>query len=194
MHAKLPGLWLCVLLAGCAAGVRQPVPRWDDPASERRLLALLCRLDQQCRWLRLRLYDSDVPLAEIRYRFEIVISRGLLERGMEEAEHAFVLAHELAHLRLDHRRPRNPEERLTQELAADAWAVRRLNDTGLDGCAGARLLQRLCSELAGGTPSSGRATAAQAEYAQRLRALAGIAACRDAPPAPGPATPCAGPR
>jgi hypothetical protein len=192
MRAKPLGLWLCVLLAGCAASRQQTPPRWEDPASEQMLRSLLCQLDRRCRWLRFRLYDLDAPLAEIRYRFEIVISRGLLERTLQDAERAFVLAHELAHLHLDHRPPRGAEERLAQELAADAWAAQRLRDTGFNGAAGAQLLQRLCGELARSEPAPAHAAAALAEYAQRLHALARITPWQDAADASRQVAPCGG--
>jgi predicted Zn-dependent protease len=137
------------------------------------LTALLCRLDADCRWLKFRLYDTGQPLAEIRYRFEIVLSRGMLERTANEAECAFLLAHELAHLRLDHRAPRNAAERLPLELAADAWAASRLRDVGIDPAAGVALLKRLEDEVAASTPPPPRAEQALLEYRARIARLLG---------------------
>ncbi len=151
--------------------VRPPPPAWEAPDTEPALLALLCRLEPDCRWLRLRLYDTDQPLAEIRYRFEIVLSRGMLERTASEAERAFLLAHELAHARLDHRAPRNADTRLPLELAADAWAAQRLRETGIDPGAGIELLQRLRDEVAHSEPAAPRVEEALAEYRERISAM-----------------------
>lgn len=161
---------LLVLLSGCAGTPPAP-PRWSDPATDTALRELLCRLDAECRWLRVRLYDLDTPLAEIRYRFEIVITRGLIARTADDSERAFLLAHELAHLRLAHQPPRSPAERLPQELEADAWATRKLAETGLDPQAGRRLLQRLRDELAATQPAPAHAAGALSEYAARIDAL-----------------------
>lgn len=165
-------LLLLALLAGCSAGTPPRPARWQDAPTRDALQALLCRLDPECRWLRLRLLDTDRPLAEIRYRFEIVLSRGMLERAATTAERAFVLAHELGHLRLGHAPPRNADERLPLELAADAWAVERLWAEGIDPAAGLGLLERLAAELERAEPPPAGHASALAEYARRRAALA----------------------
>lgn len=95
----------------------------------------------------------------------------MLDRTVGEAERAFLLAHELAHLRLDHRPPRSASERLPQELAADAWASQRLRECGLDPAAGSALLQRLRDEVESTEPAPPHAAQALTEYRARLRAL-----------------------
>lgn len=165
---------LLALLAGCGTPSPKPPAIWHAPDTEAALQSLLCRLDADCRWLRLRLYDSDAPRAEIRYRFEIVLSRGMLERTADEAERAFLLAHELAHLHLRHETPRSAAERLPQEVAADAWAARRVIEAGWAPGAGLSLLERLRDELENAGPP--HAAAALAEYAARISALSGAPA------------------
>nr|WP_282452683.1 M48 family metalloprotease [Lysobacter sp. CAU 1642] len=112
-------------------------------------------------------------MAEIRYGFEIWLSRGMLARTVGENERAFLLAHELAHLRLGHRPPRNAGERLPLELEADAWAAARLGETGFDARAGVDLLQRLRDEFESLSlsPAPPRATDALNEYRQRIDSL-----------------------
>lgn len=171
LSGRLAATLALLLLTGCGSPTRPAPPAWDSPETERALGDLLCRIDTDCRWLTFRLYDTDQPLAEVRYRFEIVLSRGMLQRTANEDERAFLLAHELAHVRLDHRPPRNAGERLPQELAADAWAARRLQEAGMNPSAGLALLQRLRDEVGQAEPQPPRGAEALAEYRQRIEAM-----------------------
>lgn len=171
MRRKRLSILLMLMLAGCAGTAPRPPATWQAPDTKAALQDLLCRLDDECRWLKFRLYDTDQPLAEVRYGFEIVLSRGMLERTVDEDERAFLLAHELAHLRLKHAPPRSAEERLPLELAADAWAAARLAQGGFDPSAGERLLLRLRDEIEAMEPQPPRAAEALEEYARRIAAM-----------------------
>lgn len=145
-----PALCLCLLalLAGCAA---PPVAErsWAAPSAVREHAGeVLCRLSEHCDDFRWRWLDHDDAQAELRFGFELVISRGFYRRLDNEAELAFVLAHELAHRFLNHRGVRDPAVRLPLELAADRWAADRLCAQGWSSAHASAFIERLLGEAA----------------------------------------------
>lgn len=133
-----------------------------DPAAERDLHALACRLlPSHCADLRLYVVDSERTQARAYGNGMLLVHGALFAQLDDEAELAFALGHELAHLALGHfQAARTP----ALEPEADAWATRRLASLGYRQDAGSTLLTRL-----------GESGHLQADVAQRrveaLRAL-----------------------
>jgi len=89
---------------------------------------------------------------------EIVLTAGLMRLVSNESELAFILAHEMAHLRLEHFSPHVPflilnSEQLARialihqnwELEADREALEVLETAGFNGLAAVSLLERLAA-------------------------------------------------
>ena len=130
-----------------------------DPAAERSLHTLACRLaPEQCDGLRVYVVDAAGPKARAWRNGMLLVHGALFEHLDDEAELAFALGHELAHLALRHwDRPRDAG----LELEADRWARDRLAALGYRSDAGLTLLRRLA---AAGAPPPAQAQA-------RIRAL-----------------------
>jgi len=138
---------LCSILAGCAAEPpRPPPPMINDPALSAALDSLLCRVEPECHILKLQVVDRAFEQAEMFPDGRLQMNIGLLLATQDEAEIAFVLAHETAHRRLGHRLAISAETRTRLELEADADAVRALRDSSLRSDAGLRLLERLLAQ------------------------------------------------
>jgi len=131
-------------LAGCSgAPSRAPPVVIDDPALTQALGGLLCRVEPECEQLRLQVLDRPFEQAEMFPDGRLLVNIGLLLATHDEAEVAFVLAHETAHRRLRHRIGISPTARTRLELEADADAVRALLEADLRADAGLFLLERL---------------------------------------------------
>ncbi|MDX1712050.1 MAG: M48 family metallopeptidase, partial [Rhodovibrionaceae bacterium] len=101
-----------------------------DPA------AAICQFD-------VRLVNKREPNAFLdRHARRIRITTGMLARTQSQDELAFVIAHELAHAELGHRRKFFGGQR-AQEAEADWRAAELLHAAGFDPAAGIRLLARL---------------------------------------------------
>lgn len=121
-----------------------------DPGTEARILGRLCALDsQRCEGVRLYLMQGARPVADMDTSGVLRVNDALLEQVEAPAELDFVLAHELAHLALNHFEARRNADwdAAAAELEADAWARARLQERGLDPCAGWRLLQRIARSI-----------------------------------------------
>lgn len=160
-------LALAGLLAACSASPPRPgaaferhalaqrereiagsAERRRDPEREASIRALLCRIHADgCEGIRLYLLDRPAPVADLSADGVLRINLSLFALIEGEDELAFVLAHESAHRVLDHFTQRRDRQwNLTRaEVAADAWAMRRLGQLGLPGCAGAQLLRRIAA-------------------------------------------------
>lgn len=152
------GALLLALLAACAApgprdhyAERELVRREDqlrrglagarDPRAERELQALACRLlPERCSGVRVYVVDSEKVQARAWPNGMLLVHGGLFAQLDDEAELAFALGHELAHLALGHFQG---ERIAALELAADAWAAERLVQLGYRDDAGSTLLGRL---------------------------------------------------
>jgi hypothetical protein len=95
--------------------------------------------------MRIHVLDRPTPRADLLGGQVVVLHLGLLVRTRDEAELAFVLAHELAHRRLGHVAARRLADWDAQaaELAADRDAARTLQRLGYRVSAGSELLRRL---------------------------------------------------
>jgi predicted Zn-dependent protease len=143
LSAALAAL-LAGLLAGCASRPAGPIwPPLDDPALQAYAQQLACRLVTRCDDYPVQVIDLPEPQAEALPDGRIVIRLGLLLAVQEEAELAFVLAHEIAHRQRGHRAPRTLAARLPLELEADAVALATLRRLGYPEDAGSRLISRL---------------------------------------------------
>lgn len=89
---------------------------------------------------------------------QIILNQGLLESIRDESELAFVLAHEISHIRHNHFQTHLPELLLTVsqirhidsvhrawELAADQEAIADLKNSGFNILASISVLERFCS-------------------------------------------------
>lgn len=177
---------LCLTLAGCAgAPPRTPPPLIDDPALTGALNGLLCRVESDCAKLRLQIVDRPFEQAEMFPDGRLLVNIGLLLATRDEAEIAFVLAHETAHRRLAHRVAISSETRTRIELEADADALRAMRKSGLPADAGMHLLQRLLGQareaLSQHTEATGSAGARELSRTKlKAEALAQIEARVDA--------------
>jgi len=114
--------------------------------TETRVRQRLCMLDpDRCGDLRIYLLRSPRPVADMDGSGVLRINMSLLVLVRSVTELDFVLAHELAHLALDHFQAQRGKgwDATRAEIEADAWARARLLELGLDHCAGARLLSRI---------------------------------------------------
>ncbi len=135
---------LCMTLAGCVSVSPQaPPPTINDSALTVALNSLLCRVEPECAKLRLQVLDRPFEQAEMFPDGRLLVNIGLLLATRDEAEIAFVLAHETAHRRLRHRVAIATSTRTRLELEADADAVRALRQSDLPSDAGLGLLGRL---------------------------------------------------
>ena len=88
--------------------------------------------------------------------YTITLTQGLLDEISTSSELAFVLAHEMGHIELEHLAPVLSSALLTQtqlrriaqvhqdwEIEADGFALKRILDAGYDPRAGIELLSRL---------------------------------------------------
>lgn len=96
--------------------------------------------------------ESTIPNAIITSNMELRLSTGLLKLVRSDAEYAFVLAHELAHLILGHveRRdvvtPEEPQDMafyIEREVAADRLAQKILKRANFDAAAALSILTRV---------------------------------------------------
>lgn len=71
----------------------------------------------------------------------VVITRALLARTHDTSEIAFVIAHEIAHIALNHDKNAGVHE----ELEADALALKVVTTMGFNPCSGSSVLERLGS-------------------------------------------------
>ena len=183
---RLPSQALRLLLAaavgGCASTPAGPI--WtplEDPPLQAYAQALACRVAPRCGEHPVLLVDLPGTQAEALPDGRIAIRRGMLLALEEEAELAFVIAHEIAHRRLGHRAPQSLQARLPLELAADAHALEQLRRLGYPDDAPARLIERIRpsradderhriahqqidARLAALPPATGREAAASAEF------------------------------
>jgi len=111
---------------------------------------------------RIDIVERDTPNAFALHPNRIAISSALLELIDSTSEFAFIIAHELGHLReggsrsVDTFAPIEPhsDNRISHELAADVYAMRLLDSSGFDPRAGITLLDKLgaASRRAGAAP------------------------------------------
>jgi len=165
-----PRLVTPVLLLLVACTVRPTLPDYpllQAPAVQAYVEQLLCRLNANCRWYPVLLVDRPEAQAELLPDGRLALHRGMLQVTANEAELAFVLAHEVAHRERQHRPTRSLAARLPLELEADAEAQRRLCTLGYPADAGRRLLERLRP----GTPGNAREAEALKQIDERLSVL-----------------------
>jgi predicted Zn-dependent protease len=155
-------LFPLLLLAACAATPVGPPDRFvdrqlqhreaqvarglagaRDPTAERSLQRLACRIAPgQCDGLRVYVVDAAEPKARAWRNGMLLVHGALFDHLDDEAELAFALAHELAHLALLHwERARDGN----LEVEADRWAQDRLDALGYRSDAGLTLLRRLAA-------------------------------------------------
>lgn len=204
MLTPLP-LWpilAALLFTGCASQPPRPGPdaferhalaqrerqmarspqRLHDPATEQRIRARLCVIAAaRCEAVRIYLLQRPLPVADMDGNGVLRINTPLLYQVRSVTELDFVLAHELAHLALDHFEDlrRKHKDATFAELEADAWARERLLELGLDPCAGTRLLRRIAR-------SQELEPAQQAQLPLRLEKLGCTQASSDPDFEPGP--------
>jgi len=100
---------------------------------------------------RIQLVEKTVPNAFALAPGAIVLSSGLIDITASTSELAFVLAHELGHLILGRGDELHTlaavrtghDDRLAEEFAADAYAVRLLKERGFDPGAGVDILNKI---------------------------------------------------
>lgn len=85
--------------------------------------------------------ESRSANAFIRKKTEVVLTQTLLSRVTDESELAFILAHELAHIALEH----TVNGGTSAEVAADTLALQVVTALGFDPCSGSSVLERLGS-------------------------------------------------
>lgn len=85
--------------------------------------------------------ESPTANAFIRRKTEVVLTQALLTRVTDESELAFILAHELAHIALQH----TVNGGVSAEVAADTLALKVVTALGFDPCSGSSVLERLGS-------------------------------------------------
>ena len=83
--------------------------------------------------------ESPVANAFVRKSKEVVITTALITRVRERSEMAFILAHELAHVALQH----DSKGSIAAELSADTLALRVITTLSFDPCSGSSVLERL---------------------------------------------------
>ena len=129
--------------------------RLDDPELEQALRDVGCRVDAEtCASLRPIVLRDPVPYAAVLPGGALVIHTGLLRRLGDEAELAFLLAHELAHERRGDTRARRDaapgpvrgDAARAREAAADRDAIARLVAAGYDPAAVVALWERLSAD------------------------------------------------
>jgi len=98
----------------------------------------------------IKLYHSPKPDSFTSYNGQVFISDGLLHRVDSEDELAFVLAHELAHLYLNHNhveiQQKSSNYQLQVEQEADKMALEIINRSGFHTISGLLLLERLSGQ------------------------------------------------
>lgn len=123
--------------------VRRGLAGARDPGAERDLHALACRLlPERCAQVRVYVVDSDTVQARAWPNGMLLVHGALFDHLDDEAELAFALGHELAHLALGHFQAGRSA---ALETAADAWASGRLVALGYRRNAGITLLTRLAT-------------------------------------------------
>lgn len=174
-------LLIAVLSAGCAGAPRTigGPTAWESERLDHleaqlassparvRDTALLGYLEQLLRRLATgeppRLYVIQAPglQADLLGERLLRLRSGLLTAVADEAELAFVLAHELAHGELGHLAARREDgwDAARAERAADAAALRTLERLGYDAGAPRALLERLAARLPEGQRLSDRVEA-----------------------------------
>lgn len=186
-HASVGlGLALSLVLAGCATRPSGPdgLTRIEQAELQRRerqlhaspqrvrdarleayLQRLLMRLGNEAPAMRIHVLDRPAARADLLGGQVVLLHLRLLVETRNEAELAFVLAHELAHRRLGHvaARRRADWDADAAELAADGDAVQTLQRLGYRVSAGRELLRRLLETT--------RAPAARALIEVRIQAL-----------------------
>ena len=85
--------------------------------------------------------ESPSANAFIRRKTEVVLTQKLLTRVTDESELAFILAHEVAHIALEH----TLNGGVSAEVAADTLALKVVTALGFDPCSGSSVLERLGS-------------------------------------------------
>jgi predicted Zn-dependent protease len=100
--------------------------------------------------LSVRLLDTEEPLAVVPGNNEILISTGLVKNLHSEAEAAFMLTHEAAHVALQHQvqligdtGEHDTARRRALELEADSFALTKLDEAGYDTAAALSALNRV---------------------------------------------------
>lgn len=148
--------------------------RVRDPALEAYLGRLLQRIEPRVEQRpRVYLIDTPTPQADLVGAQVLRIGMGLLLTVQDEAELAFVLAHELAHARLDHidARRRWRWDGDQAERDADRAALVQMQTLGYRPGAGAGLLRRMLPAM----PPKARAS-----MQDRIDALQSLAPAPDA--------------
>lgn len=148
--------------------------RVRDPALEAYIGRLLQRIEPRVEHRpRVYLIDTPTPQADLVGAQVLRIGMGLLLAVQDEAELAFVLAHELAHARLDHidARRRWRWDAAQAERDADQAAFAQMQSLGYRPDAGAGLLRRMLPAM----PPKARAS-----MQDRIDALQSLAPSPDA--------------
>ena len=89
----------------------------------------------------LEVIESPSANAFIRTKTEVVLTQTLLARVSDESELAFILAHEAAHIALQHTRNGG----IPAEVEADTLALKVVTALGFNPCSGSTVLERLGS-------------------------------------------------
>jgi len=146
LRRLLAGVAIAVttLLSACAGtAIDRAGPRLDDPELHAFVHRLACELTTPCDSLRIVLIDAPQQQAELLADGRLSVRLGMLLALEEDCELAFVLAHEIAHHRNDHRATASIAARLPMELEADAAALAATTALGYPEDCGARLIRRL---------------------------------------------------
>jgi|GEM_PF-4147705 len=122
----------------------------SDPLCASYLTTLLQRIvGDEGHDLRVRILATQEAFALVPGNNEILVSAGLINALQSEAEAAFLLTHEAGHIVLrhrlsssDHSTLENPEERRSLELAADRFALSKLDRAGYNTAAALTALSR----------------------------------------------------
>jgi predicted Zn-dependent protease len=122
----------------------------NDPLCATYLTTLLRTIvGDEGRDLRVRILSTHEAFALVPGNSEILISAGLIKALQSEAEAAFLLTHEAGHIVLRHRLTsgdysalEDPEERRSLELAADRFALSKLDRAGYNTAAALTALTR----------------------------------------------------
>ena len=93
---------------------------------------------------------SNDPIAVVLSSQRIALSSGMIVRLHNSSELLFVIAHEVAHLRLEHFKDSNRSQ-IELELEADKWAIHQLTRTQHDPFVATSVLLRLKNKGGGGT-------------------------------------------
>jgi len=93
--------------------------------------------------------NSRFPNAYIRPNGKIVLTVGMLALVESQSELAFIIAHEIGHLLLEHHQGKgeqqNDKNSEALELEADLFALKALTSAGLETSAGIDLLLRIAA-------------------------------------------------